>query len=454
MRPFVFILLIAACYSVNAQELIINNKVEGYYEGAIIRGNSVLLLTADFYKLDDTLYVDSNVKEWTYYSPRRSKVEVSGPVLKFNTYMGMVEAAFDTVYTEMVGVLSSSSPAQNIHLKKVRRPSVPPLEIRELTFEFDDITLNARVIIPKGYAEPMACAIYVPGRGCQSLSRSLQKAKVLAGYGMVAVTFDRRGAQGTDFDCEQTTLEMHGQDLQKVIGQVAQIAEVDASRIGLIGGSYGGWLAVRASRQSDPQVAFIISTVGPSTSVQQQQLDNAVYYTQERLGGDPEIIRQIQEYTLLEYETGNNQATYDKMMALLEKAEEYNWKGILSKSDIPESPEDLDKLWVKRNRYDPGEDLKNFEGPFLSILGERDRVVPWKENSKRFQDLFDQAGKTNYKIIVIPGAPHRMEHGNMVRDFGRVRALRSHPYYFKFDRVVPGVMDEQIRFLREYDFLP
>ena len=354
----------------------------------------------------------------------------------------------------MVGTVRTASPAYQVHLKKVRRPPAPSLQIQDLTVDVGDIKLKAKLVLPDGYDRPLPCVIFVRGRGCGGRNFQLEKAKVLASYGMAALTFDKRGAEGTGFDCDQTTIDMHTNDLVKVIEKVADHEAVDADKIGLIGGSYGGWVAPRAAARCDQEVAFIVSIVGPATSVQQQQLDNAVYYTKDRLGGDTAIIRQIQEYTLLEYEEGNDEQTFQKMQILLEEADKNGWKSILAKSDIPESAADLKNLWVRRNRYDPAADLKAFQGPFLSILGEKDRVVPWKENAEKFEALFSAAGKSNYRVVVIPGAPHWMEHSDMVRDFGRVRALRSTNFYFKFDRVVPGAMDEIVVFLRDYDFLP
>ena len=454
MKPLTLFFCFLVCYPLLAQNTFLRNTPEGYYEGAIIKGNSVALLTAAFEQVNDTLFVDSNVKEWVYYPPKRSKVDMSNNVLTFDTYYGTATMVFDTVYTEMVGSIKTASPALEVHLKKVPRPAHPALDIQEFTVEADGANLKASIILPAGYARPLPCAIFVAGRGCRSRQSSLEKAKVLARYGMATVVFDKRGAKGTGFDCDQTTIDLHTNDLLQVIDQVAGFEEIDPKKIGLIGGSYGGWVAPRAAARSQHEMAFLISVVGAATSIQQQQLDNAVYYTKEKLGGDKIIIRQIQHYTLLEYDETNDEITFQKMMELLEEAEKNNWKGILSANDIPSSPQDLKGLWVRRNRYDPAEDLKSFKGPFLSLLGGQDRVVPWKENAATFESLFAEAGKTNYRIVVIPAAPHYLEHSNMVRDLGRIPKLRSHHYYFKFDRVVPGRMDEIVVFLREYDLLP
>ena len=118
--------------------------------------------------------------------------------------------------------------------------------------------------------------------------------------------------------------------------------------------------------------------------------------------------------------------------------------------DIQSSPEALDALWVRRNRYDPPESLKAFKGPFLSILGGSDFVVPYRENSARFQRLFNEVGKTNYRISILPSASHGMEHGHAARDLGFEENIGRWNTYFKFDRVAPGALDEIVAFLSDY----
>ena len=159
----------------HAQNTFFRNTVEGYYEGALIRGNSVVLLTADFYEENDTLFVESNVREWAYYDPLRSAVTVNGTVLQFRTFYGEATVVFDTVYTEMVGAIRLSSPGYEIHLKKVLRPPGPRLTVKDLSFDVGDISLKAKLVVPNGFAEPLTCAIFVQGRGCNDRNRLLRK---------------------------------------------------------------------------------------------------------------------------------------------------------------------------------------------------------------------------------------------------------------------------------------
>jgi pimeloyl-ACP methyl ester carboxylesterase len=108
---------------------------------------------------------------------------------------------------------------------------------------------------------------------------------------------------------------------------------------------------------------------------------------------------------------------------------------------------------LSRNRYDPANDLQSFKGPFLSILGGDDFVVPPLENSRRFESLFQEVGKSNYTVSILPSANHGMEHGHSARDLGYEQSLKKWHTYFKFDRVAPGAVDEIIAFMRQYNYI-
>ncbi|MCO6480723.1 MAG: alpha/beta hydrolase [Phaeodactylibacter sp.] len=447
MRQLLPALFCLFTLSICAQEIKINNGLEGYWTGAFIRnGNSVQSLTVDFYIEDDTLRAAAAIPDWAYYPPRTSAVQQEGRVVKFDTYYGEVTLVQDSTYAEMTGECNFAQ----VHLKKGLRPPRRKLEQLDLTVDFGDIQSEATITKPAGPG-PWPTAILVHGRGCGSKDRWGRRPEVLAQYGMAVATFDKRGYERTGFPCEETTMDMHSADLARLTEQVAKLPYV--SSVGYISYSAGGWVAPKAAAETQAEVAFIASVVGPSTSVKQQQLDCCVYYVRDQLGLGETAIKEALAYTELEYEEGNPEETYGKLMALLDSAEVNGWKDVLAEDDIPSSPEALDDLWVRRNRYDPAEDLQAFKGPFLSILGGDDYVVPYRENSARFQELFDAVGKTNYRISIIPGAGHGMEHGHQVRDLGYEKSIRKWPTYFKFDRVAPGAVDEIVAFLREYGFI-
>lgn len=419
--------------------------LEGYWTGAFVRdGNSAQAFTVDIFKDGDTLRASLLVNDWPYYDPTVSVVEEKGRVVRFGTPYGVAELVRDSVYGEMVGACNLA----NVHLKRGVRPPRRKLDEMTLSFRVEGLSLPGRIVKPAGPG-PWPTAILVHGRGCGSMESWDRQPEVLAQYGMAVVVFDKRGRG--DFPCEETTMELHAADLARVTEQVAALPFTGA--VGHVTSSAGGWVSPKAARMCQAEVAFIVSIVGPSTSVLQQQLDCARYYVREELELDEVCVDEALAYTRLMFETKDKEGAFRKMQALLASGEEKGWIDVLEESDIPATAADLPKLWVQRNNYDPSEDLKAFKGPFLSVLGGDDFVVPFRENAARFEELFEAAGKTNYRIVVAPSAGHGMEHWHELRDLGYEPEVRRWHTYFKFDRVAAESVDELVGFLREYGFI-
>ena len=65
---------------------------------------------------------------------------------------------------------------------------------------------------------------------------------------------------------------------------------------------------------------------------------------------------------------------YAEMMRLKAHAEATGWSMFFADTDIPDSPEGIARLWVRRFAYDPTADLKQIKCPTLALLGGTDRV--------------------------------------------------------------------------------
>jgi fermentation-respiration switch protein FrsA (DUF1100 family) len=111
-------------------------------------------------------------------------------------------------------------------------------------------------------------------------------------------------------------------------------------------------------------------------------------------------------------------------------------------------------LWVKRwNSYDPAEDIGNFPGPYMALLGEQDDVVPLENQILAYRAIAAKNGKTNLSILVIPSVRHSMEHGSQWRELPYNSDVGGRPHYYKFDRVAYGAMDGILQFLEAYGIL-
>jgi pimeloyl-ACP methyl ester carboxylesterase len=268
---------------------------------------------------------------------------------------------------------------------------------------------------------------------------------------MAVVTYDNRGNENNGFPCEKTTMDLRSADLVKITRQVLAMSET--GKVGYITNSAGGWVGPKAAAEGTNEVAFIVSCVGPATSVKQQQIDCSIYTLREEFGLGPREIDEAVRFVELSFSRDKPKRVYREMVALLDSADAHGWADVLDDDDMPASGEELDAIWVRRNEYDPSQDLKAFPGPFLSVLGGNDYIVPYRENQARFQELFGEVGKKNYRIVVVAGAGHGLEHPHELRDLGYESELGKWYSYWKFDRVAPGTFDEIILFLQDYGII-
>ena len=443
------LLIIICCSSAHlcAQESSIHSQLEGYWTGTFIRhGNSTQAFTLDIHPLGDSLEVSFKITDWIYYKPVNSTLRVKGKSVSFESYYGVVKVVWDSLYAEMVGECNFAK----VHIKRALRPPRREIEYMAGDVNLGDISIAVRITKPVGEG-PWPTMIIVHGRGCGSKNDWDARPEVLSQYGLAVVTFDKRGHSNTNFPCEKTTMDMHAQDLATLTDQIASLDYTGP--IGYLAYSAGGWVAPKAAAQTKTTVDFIVSLVGPSTSVKQQQLDCSVYYLRDQLGLNDQAIKEALAYTELSFAQGNPNEIYESMVALLDSARAHAWIDVLEQDDIPVSAEKLDEIWVRRNDYDPSDDLKAFKGPFLSILGGDDFVVPYRENSSYLKQLFKEVDKINYRIAIVPSANHGLEHGHRMRDLGFYSDLRKCYSYFKYDRVAAGAFDDIIVFLREYEFI-
>ena len=201
---------------------------------------------------------------------------------------------------------------------------------------------------------------------------------------------------------------------------------------------------VKAEEMTD--FDFLISVVGPSTSVREQQLQSMAYGVEE-YNLSAEALYAVDEYTKLILEGPESQTTFGRMTELLEKANEQGWNMLLDDTDICSSKETIKDLWVRRHAYDPGPELSTFSQPFLAIYGENDWIVPHKENVTRLEVLFSGDRQELLTTVVAPFAGHGTETD------GEYVTLSDNKSYWRFFRISPWVMIQIVDFLRTNGFV-
>lgn len=429
-----------------AQQVEKADRLEGHWAGNFIRqGNSAQSFTVDINASDSGLVASLSITDWIGYEPTSSKVTITSDVARFDSPYGRISVRADNEFGELVGACGFAQ----VHLKRTLATARPEVLRQTHTFDLGDIRVPGSVVRPSGEG-PFSTVILVQGRGCGTQGGWQRLPEEYAMRGLAVVTYDKRGGVGEARDCDRVTIAEHAADLMRVVDQVKAMPGTGA--VGLIAESAGGWAAYQAAAKRPGTIAFLITIAAPATSVREQQSDCATYFVRDELGLDDRCVQEAKRYTEMQFGTDRAQV-FAELSSLLDSARAHGWIDVLDASDIPTSEASVDDLWVRRNGYDPTDDLRSFRGPFLSILGEQDNIVPWRENSARFNALFEANDTGHQEVIVLSAIGHGMEHGHRVRDLGFSVEMNAWSTYFKFDRVDPRPLERIFTFLKKNGFV-
>jgi uncharacterized protein len=133
-----------------------------------------------------------------------------------------------------------------------------------VSFQSAGLRLHGAIGVPDNLApkERRPAFIVLHGFGSNSEGNNvLQPARVLSEFGYVTMRFDMRGCGKSEGEFGRVICLEQVEDLGNALAFLAQHPNVDPDRIGVIGSSFGGAVAVYAGG-TNPRVAAVISNGG------------------------------------------------------------------------------------------------------------------------------------------------------------------------------------------------
>jgi len=427
--------------------------IEGYWSGAYVRGASVQRVHGTVTVVEDTARIALTNEDWFYFGGRSPvpMTHTGEGRLTFDAHYGPATVDVDSTYRELIGTVGESEPAIKLHLKKSPHPPRPPAPTEtEIAFQSGDATLQGTVVMPSGPG-PHPAMVYVPGRGCASRGGGVRRLRWMARYGIAGLAYDNRGAGASDGDCKTTTIETESRDIRAALQALADRASIDTDRIGLWGNSAAGWYVPHAVTRSDVPVAFTVTKVGPATSVEAQQKDNASYIARD-MGLAPADSAKMLRYVDRMFASDQpNDAVFAEMQELLAHGAETGWADQFlvrdpAIGDVPATAAGLDSLWARRYAYDPADDLRQLDVPFLAFFGADDRITPPAENAPRLRRLLSESRSPDARIVVVPETGHGLGQGATLRTLP-TGSGRLDTHYWKFYNVPSDYLATLIDFL-------
>jgi pimeloyl-ACP methyl ester carboxylesterase len=166
------------------------------------------------------------------------------------------------------------------------------VERREVTFSNGDVTLAGTVLLPSR-DEPVPGVVIIHGSGDSDRGNAWTSAwaDALASRGIAVLHPDKRGCGASEGDWRIADFPTLAGDAVAAVTALGDLEQVDASRVGVLGFSQGGYVAPLAAASSD-RVRFAGAVSGSVVSMVQQIVDE-VELAAERAGFTAEQVARV-----------------------------------------------------------------------------------------------------------------------------------------------------------------
>jgi len=312
--------------------------------------------------------------------------------------------------------------------KRPQEPKKPyPYHSENVSFTNtkEGISLKGTFTKPFG-ADNAPAIILISGSGPSDRNQTIFGHKVflvLANYftsnGFAVLRYDDRGAGESQGSFRKATVRDHAADASFAIDYLKSRADVDSSRIGLLGHSLGAEIAPIAATINS-STAFIVLMAGAAISLQDvifEQCDaiftskgaskEGIALNREILESAMEIFKNSANDSIAKEHIIVNLASFDTRVSALEKSDREKL-GLSSPLKIS----DYGGLLMPFMRYDlfhnPSEILKDVKCPVFAIIGDKDiQVLP--HNLDIIKQILISAGNTRVNTKLYKNHNHLLQ---------------------------------------------
>jgi len=221
---------------------------------------------------------------------------------------------------------------------------------------------------------------------------------------IAVLVYDKRGAGGSGGDASKATFNDLAADVSACIRYVKTKKELNISKMGLLATSAGGWIAPGIANKWNKTIGFVILNAGPAVSAYKQDIDR-VEYTMRDNGFDKNTIDSAVRYSNLYFQVVKNNAGWEQLLPWVKLYKTKSWAVDNNLLQLPAKMNDDDMIWWRKHNFDPGFDLSHMKCRVLSIMGEKDVLVPPATN-KNLMEQYLTAARCPHKIIELPNAGH------------------------------------------------
>ena len=273
MKKYLFAVL-AAMISLQAFA-----AVEGKWQGKLNLGTTTLSLAVRIAEGGKVAWMDSpdqmafNIECDTLtvagnsitVGVKRMGILISGTLSDAdNSFSGSFRQGLAKLPFEMAYV------STNPYLERPQTPQPPfPYDIEEVTFSHGDVTLTGTLTKPAG-KKNLTAVVLVSGSGQQNRDEEVMGHKpfaVLADHltrgGVAVLRYDDRGTGGSSALSPDVTTADFAQDALAAVKYLQSVPEINKKKIGVVGHSEGGQIAIMLAAEHPKDVKFISTLAAP-----------------------------------------------------------------------------------------------------------------------------------------------------------------------------------------------
>lgn len=283
--------------------------------------------------------------------------------------------------------------------------SARDIQAIDVRYESGKVPLAALLMLPPG-DKPVPAAVIAQGSGASDRSNrwSQEIAEELVNNGLAVLLTDKRGAGASGGDWRTAGFSDLAADVLAGVELLRGRSEIDPGRIGVVGLSQGGQFVPLAAAGSD-RIAFVISISSKAVGFAEGSFFEMANTARQAGLSEPDV-REIVQLNLaaLRFLTTGRWEQYARAREhALETTAREVAVGFPASADEP--------IWTFLRSvatYDPLVYWMQVGQPVLIVYGEEDEHdnAPVRESVRRLEHAFRGVNKTNYRILVVPGAGH------------------------------------------------
>jgi hypothetical protein len=283
-------------------------------------------------------------------------------------------------------------------------------DVQDSKFKGDGLMLAGRLVLPPGKG-PFPIVVLVHGSESTSAIEQNSQQRMLPAQGLGVFVYDKRGSGGSEGKYTQD-FRVLARDAAAAVAEARRLAGGKAGRVGLDGGSQGGWIAPLAASQAP--VDFVIVRFGLAESALGEDRSQ-VFDELTRNGYGPDVLakaRKLTDATDKVIASGFKDGWAEIAEAKRLYGEDVWFKGVEgeftgqiahnTEAEVKAVGPTLDQgtSWD----YEPVPVLQALKAPQLWILGGADREAPNLETRKQLLGLVKQGRPIT--VLSFPDTDH------------------------------------------------